>query len=125
MIYDLTLYSTHIHTIIFADVGKHGFILIIRHFVDDENMHDHIIHDCVWSADDCCCKLITREIQPNSVHRRVISWDQLFSLMHALKLENVICAFSNNEFYINVSSKSTKISIVMIRNSLFSIISDS
>lgn len=112
-------------TIIVADVGKHGFILIIRHFVDEENMHDHIIHDCVWSAEDCCCELINRKIQPSSVHRRVISWDQLFSLMHTLKLENVICAFSNNEFYINVSSKSTEISIVMIRISFFATISDS
>lgn len=105
------LFAIPIHTIIVADVGKHGFILIIRHFVDDKNMHDHIIHDCVWSAEDCRCELITKKIQPCSVHRRVISWDQLFPLMSTLKLANVICAYSNNEFYINVRFKSIEIII--------------
>lgn len=91
-----------------ADVGKYGFILIIRHFVDEKNIHDHIVHDCAFTAGDCRCELITKIIQPKPTHRQAIDRRQAdhsfySSLLRTLKWENVICAYSNDEFHIDVS----------------------
>lgn len=89
-----------------ADIGKHGSILIIRHFVNGRNTHDHILYDCALSAGDCCCELISK-FQPTPALRCTIDrnkTDCLFfsSLLRILKTKNVICAYFNNEFHVNV-----------------------
>lgn len=91
----------------FADVGPNGTILIIRHFINNESAHDHVVHDCDWSADECHCDLIKTKIQPNPVYSQAIDRKEdnrafYSALLHTLKSENVICAFANNEFHVSV-----------------------
>lgn len=105
----LTLFATSTMTVYcVAVIGEHGFILIIRHYVDEEKAHDHILHDCAWPEGDCRCELIRKKIQPQRANRQVIARndaDRSFfaSLLHTLKLRNVIWAYSDSKLHINVS----------------------
>lgn len=97
------------HSLFDVTDAEGSYFLIIRHFIDENRAHDHIIHDCACLGDNGRCDWIRKTIKPStarwqtSINPSDEKRTYLPTVLRTLKGENLICAYVNNVFRVNVS----------------------